>query len=112
MYARWLSLILSFWLMVSVFFWPHSAQEWMAVGTMWAWALVVMSGAAFVEPRVRYGAGALGLVLAVYSLAAHHEVGFTRWHDFIVGVLFMAQAAVPSRPVLRHVIRPARRIHT
>ena len=112
MYARWGSLILSFWLMVSVFFWPHTAQEWMAVGTIWAWLLVVMSGAAFVEPGVRWGGAVLGVVLAAFSLFAHHEVAFTRWHDFLVGLLFIAQAFVPSAPVMRHQIRPTRRVQT
>lgn len=112
MIARWVSLILGFWLMVSVFFWPHSAQEWMAVGTMWAWSFVVLSAASFVEPRVRYGAAALGIVLAVYSLVVHHDVVFTRWHDFAIGILFVVQAAVPSKPVLRHVARPTRRVQT
>jgi hypothetical protein len=112
MLARGISVLLAFWLMVSVFLWPHGAQESMAVGLYWAWILVVMSASAFVEPRIRYGAAALGFVLAIYSLFAHHAVAFTRWHDFAVGVLFMILAVFPSAPVMRHQIRPERRITT
>lgn len=112
MWARVVSLILSFWLMVSVFFWPHNAQEWMTVGVYWAWVFVVMAAAAFVEPRVRFGSAILGVVLAVYALLAHHAVGFTRWHDFAVGVLFVGLSIVPSQPLVRHQIKSERRIST
>ena len=112
MAARFVTLALSFWLMVSVFFWPHLPQEAMVVGLCWAWVFTVISAASFVEPRVRYGGTVLGVVLAIYALAANHAVRFTRWHDFIVGVLFVLLSAVPSRPILRHEVHSERRIST
>jgi len=112
MAARVVSLVLSFWLMVSVFFWPHLPQESMVVGLYWAWLFTVISAASFVEPRVRYGGAVLGVVLCVYALVATHAVRFTRWHDFAIGVLFVLLAAVPSRPILRHQVHPERRIST
>ena len=110
MWARAASLVLSLWLMVSIFFWPHGARESMVVGLYWAWVLALLAAAAFVEPRVRYGGAVLGAVLAVYSLFAPHASPVTRWHDFAVGVLIALLAAVPSRPLIRHDERPERRV--
>ena len=110
MVARWVSVALSLWLMVSVFVWPHNAAESVTVGLYWAFLFGLLSAGAFVEPTVRYGAAALGFVLAVYALFAKHEVPFTRWHDFLVGAAFVALAAVRSPGLARHKLHPERRI--
>lgn len=99
--ARFASLTLAFWLMVSVFVWPHSGMDKVLVGTLWSWAFVLMAAGALFEPRVRFGNAALGAILALYALFAVHAVGFTRWHDFAVGVAFVGLAMIPSAPMQR-----------
>jgi hypothetical protein len=101
MVARFASLALSCWLILSVFLWPHNGTETTLVGAIWGFVFVIMSFAAFVEPPIRFGNAALGGVLGLYALAGSHLSAITRWHDLAVGLAFVGLSLVRSVPIER-----------
>ena len=96
MRARTVNGMLSFWLFLSIFVWPHSRFQ---VVNTWLVALGVMSVvllALSAVPRVRFLNAALGFWLSATALLTITSDSFTSLHNFVVGLTIAAFAVVPD----------------
>jgi hypothetical protein len=85
MLARWLSIALGAWLVVSAFVWPHTTPQF---HNAWATGLVIVgiSSTAMVIPRVRYVNTAVALWLFVSPFALPTMAAATMWNHLLVAV--------------------------
>ena len=94
MRARTINGMLSFWLFLSIFVWPHSRFQ---VVNTWLLALGVMTTAILAisaAPRARFLNAALGLGLAATALLTIKSDRFTSLNNFVVGLTIAAFAVV------------------
>jgi hypothetical protein len=94
MRARTINGMLSFWLFVSTFVWPHSrfqvVNSWLvALGVM---AVVILAISAV--PKARFLNAGLGAWLAATALLTISSDRFTSIHNFVVGLTLVAFAVV------------------
>jgi hypothetical protein len=110
-WARYANLVLSIWLLASVFAWEHSKPS--RIATALAGLLMVTASLSAIEiasMRWLNFTLAFGLFFATWSLP--HATTITPWNNAIAALLIFAMSLVPSRDMSARLRASSSRRHT
>lgn len=98
MWARGVNAFLGLWLVLSTFFWPHTAAQATNTWILGVLAVVFAGVAAYAAPKVRYLNTAIAVWLFISAFALPILSAATLWNSAIVGVIMFVCSLVPNGP--------------
>ena len=100
-WARVLNVLLSIWLFISAWVWPHSAAERANTWILGVLGFIFSIVALLIAPPVRFLNTLLAIWLFISAWALPRYTVGTIWNNVIVAILIFIFSLVPSAPPSR-----------